>query len=56
VQLSSLITAAGIDPATFDPLGVPFRPDGTGYDFVLDGVTVTVAASRVWRSSLHRAW
>ena len=35
------LVAAGIDPATFDPLATPFRPDGTGYDKVLDNVVVS---------------
>lgn len=47
------LQAAGIDPASFDPLHAPFRPDGSGYDGVLDrllidtderGVTVVRAA------------
>lgn len=43
-QLSAVITASGIDVNTFDPIGVPFRADHTGYDKVLDNVVVTVAA------------
>ena len=43
-QLSSVITAAGLAVATFDPIGVAFRPDRKGYDFVLDNVKVVVAA------------
>lgn len=42
--IAPVITAAGIDAATFDPLAAPFRPNRTGYDFVLDNVRVTVAA------------
>lgn len=34
------LQAAGIDPARFDPLHTPFRPDGTGYDAVLDNLLV----------------
>lgn len=43
-QLSAVITASGIDVNSFDPIGVPFRADHTGYDKVLDNVVVTVAA------------
>ena len=43
-QLSSVITAAGLAVATFDPIGVPFRPDHKGYDFVLENVKVVIAA------------
>ncbi len=42
--IAPVITAAGIDPAGFDPLGAPFRPNHAGYDFVLDNTKVTVAA------------
>lgn len=42
--IAPVITAAGIDSASFDPLAAPFRPNHTGYDFVLDNVRVTVAA------------
>lgn len=42
--IAPVITAAGIDLAGFDPLGAPFRPNRTGYDFVLDNTKVTVAA------------
>jgi hypothetical protein len=43
-SLSSVITAAGLTVATFDPIGAPFRPDHTGYDRVLESVTVVVQA------------
>ena len=43
-QLASVITAAGVNLATFDPISVPFKTDSTGYDKVLDLVKVTVAA------------
>lgn len=43
-QLSSVIIAAGLNPSTFDPIGAPFRPNLTGYDFVLENVKVVVAA------------
>jgi hypothetical protein len=43
-RLSSVIVAAGLNPATFDPIGAPFRPNLTGYDFVLENVKVVVAA------------
>ncbi len=41
LDVSSQIVSAGLNPATFDPLRVPFRPDRTGYDAVLDTVSVT---------------
>ena len=34
------LQAAGIDPATFDPLHTPFRPNGRGYDAVLDNLVI----------------
>lgn len=34
------LQAAGLDVAGFDPLHTPFRPDGTGYDAVLDHLLV----------------
>lgn len=43
-QLSYVITAAGLNPSTFEPIGAPFRPNLTGYDFVLENVRVAVAA------------
>ena len=42
-QLSSVISAAGLNPSSFDPIGAPFRPNQTGYDFVLENVKVVVA-------------
>ena len=42
-QLSSVIIAAGLNPSTFDPIGAPFRPNLTGYDFILENVKVVVA-------------
>lgn len=41
------LVAAGIAVATFDPLavGAPFRPNGTGYDRVLDNLVITTDAS-----------
>jgi hypothetical protein len=41
-QLAAVIRDAGIDPATFDPIAVPFKADHTGYDKVLDNVVVTI--------------
>lgn len=35
-----VIIAAGLDPASFDPIAKPFVPNYTGYDFVLDNVVV----------------
>ncbi|WP_395699997.1 hypothetical protein [Aquabacterium sp.] len=43
--LHELIVNAGLNPSTFDPLGMPFRADGTGYDQVLDNIVVTTDAS-----------
>lgn len=43
-SLEPVITAAGVDPNNFDPLGTPFRPNHTGIDFVLDNTVVVVAA------------
>lgn len=34
------LQAAGITPDAFDPLTTPFRPNGTGYDGVLDNLAV----------------
>ncbi|GAC1599816.1 MAG: hypothetical protein NVS3B2_01420 [Ramlibacter sp.] len=43
--IAPVISAAGFtDPNSFDPLSTPFRPNGTGYDKVLDNVVVTVGA------------
>jgi hypothetical protein len=41
LDLSTQIISAGLNPATFDPIRVPFRPDRTGYDAVLDSVSVS---------------
>jgi hypothetical protein len=43
-SIAPVITASGIDSASFDPLAAPFRPNHTGYDYVLDNTKVTVAA------------
>ena len=37
---SDLLSQAGLPAGTFDPLTVPFRPDHTGYDYVLDRLQV----------------
>jgi hypothetical protein len=39
-----VIAKAGIVVATFDPLGVPFLTNHTGYDNVLDNTVVTINA------------
>lgn len=39
--LRALIVDAGLTPSSFDPLGTPFRANGTGYDKVLDNIVVT---------------
>jgi hypothetical protein len=44
LALAPVISAGGIDVNGFDPLAVPFRPNHTGYDFVLDNTKVTIAA------------
>ncbi|MEO5670745.1 MAG: hypothetical protein ABIR26_08660 [Ramlibacter sp.] len=41
--IQPVISAAGI--TSFDPLSAAFRPNHTGYDFVLDNVKVTVDAN-----------
>lgn len=41
-QLAAQITAAGVDVNSFDPIGVPFKADHTGYDKILDTVSVSV--------------
>ena len=40
--LRDLIISAGLNPDTFDPLGMPFRANGAGYDLILDSIVVTV--------------
>lgn len=40
-DLATQILQAGLNPATFDPVRVPFRADKTGYDAVLDNVDVS---------------
>lgn len=42
-RLSSVIVAAGLNISTFDPIGTPFRPNLTGYDFILENVKVALA-------------
>jgi plastocyanin len=42
-QLDTQIRAAGLNPATFDPVTLPFRPDKTGVDAVLESVDVVRA-------------
>jgi hypothetical protein len=39
--ISAALLAAGLTPSTFDPLYTPFRPNGTGYDKVLDNLVIT---------------
>lgn len=45
--LRDLINSTGLNAATFDPLGMPFRANGTGYDLVLDSIVVTTDPSGV---------
>jgi len=40
-RVSTQLQAAGLNPSTFNPLTSAFRPDSTGYDQVLDSVTIT---------------
>lgn len=40
-QLYAVIVAAGLSPASFDPIGFAFIPNHTGYDFVLDNVSLS---------------
>jgi hypothetical protein len=42
-QLGAVIIAAGLSPSTFDPMTFAFIPNHTGYDFVLDNVSLTTA-------------
>jgi hypothetical protein len=44
-QFASVITKAGLTPASFDPLSVPFVANNTGYDNVLENSVVTVDSS-----------
>jgi hypothetical protein len=39
-RLRAEMVDAGLDPDTFDPLTTPFRPDGKGYDRLLDNLVV----------------
>lgn len=43
IELAASITAAGVNAQTFDPITLPFRTNGTGYDKILDTVKVTVS-------------
>jgi len=43
--LHELIVNAGLNPSTFDPLAMPFRANGTGYDQVLDNIVVSTDAN-----------
>lgn len=40
-RVSTQLQAAGISPTSFNPLTSAFRADSTGYDQVLDSVTIT---------------
>lgn len=44
-DLSSVIAAAGLSTSSFDPVTLPFRPDLTGYDKVLESVVIQKSAS-----------
>jgi hypothetical protein len=39
-RVSTNLQQAGVNVSTFDPLTTPFRADSTGYDKVLDSVTI----------------
>ncbi len=39
--LGTQLAASGLNAATFDPITLPFRPNGSGYDAVLDTTLVT---------------
>ena len=39
-KVSSNLQQAGVNVSTFDPIKTPFRADSTGYDKVLDSVTI----------------
>jgi len=40
-RVATQLQAAGLNTSTFNPLTSAFRPDSTGYDQVLDSVTIT---------------
>lgn len=40
-RVSTQLQAAGLDPASFNPLTTAFRPNLTGYDQVLESVSIT---------------
>jgi hypothetical protein len=44
-KLRELIVRAGLNPDTFDPLSLPFRANGTGYDQILDNIVVVTDSS-----------
>lgn len=44
-ELSSVIAAAGLSTSNFDPVTMPFRPDLTGYDKVLESVVIQKSVS-----------
>ena len=39
-QIATQLQSAGLNPATFNPCTLAFRPNGQGYDKVLDSVTI----------------
>ena len=45
VQLNPVITKASLDVNSFDPISVPFRTNGTGYDYVLDNTVATATST-----------
>lgn len=44
-QLAAVIGSAGVDLASFDPIGVPFVANHTGYDYILDNTVVNVPST-----------
>lgn len=51
-QLATVLGAAGIDPATYNPMSAPFLANSTGYDYLLDNTVITVPASGPVTSSV----
>lgn len=44
-QISPQLSASGLSAQSFNPFNMPFRPDRTGYDKVLDSLTITKSSS-----------
>ncbi|MEO5671213.1 MAG: hypothetical protein ABIR26_11025 [Ramlibacter sp.] len=55
-ELAPVIAAAGISANNFDPLAAPFRPDHTGYDFILDNVSLAYAGDGATQVAIAAAF